>query len=388
MNDQTLEERLGRSLDRQAAGLHGAPFGIDDVRGRARQVRRRRRAAAAGLVGAAVLAVAVPVGLGLGAGAGERTQGIDPAQGPTPAPAPAGAAVLHDGVVTLADGRTVEVDVPDDVTMFGVLADGRIVAPANDTGTIRVFAPDGTRLADHPAASTAITMGEGDRTVAWTDPDLGVQVLEAGADEPVAFPRIPMKEDFEGSIDAVLGSGCAAGGCRVLGGDGATTAYEITLDGASRLRTPEPFRVKDVSPDGTRWAVDHADYRDPQFGCSGVYDVAADAVVARTCETADLRFAPDGQHLLGQLGDNNAYQGVDVVDARLEAVLRHEPTGGAVVSRAAWSDAGHLLVSSVALDGDVWTLSRVAIDGSTTEVLDGPAAGGPPELETAYLFSE
>ena len=45
-NDQLTDE-LGRELHRRADDLHGAPLTFDDVRGRARAIRRRRRAAAA-----------------------------------------------------------------------------------------------------------------------------------------------------------------------------------------------------------------------------------------------------------------------------------------------------------------------------------------------------
>lgn len=382
MNDQTLEERLVRSLDQQAGAVFDAPFGLDDVRDRASSIRRRRRGIAVGAA-AAVLAVVVPTALLVGGG---NDRAVDPAPQPVVGP---GSATLHDGVITLADGRTVAVDLPDDVTMFGVLADGRFVVPVNETESVHVLSPDGAPIAEYPVLSTVIRMGEGHRTVAWTAPDYRIQVLESEVAEPVAFPGVPMEGEAEGSIDAVLGSDCAGGGCRVLAGDYTTTSYEITLGGAAPLTTSAPFRVEDVSPDGGLWTVQYADDGDPQFGCSGVYDAAAATITARTCDTSNLRFSPDGRHLTGMRGDNSMYDGVTVLDLDLQStVLRYEPADGAVVSRAAWADADHLLVSTAGLDGEGWTLSRIGIDGATSDVVDGPAPGGEPELVTEYVFSE
>ena len=64
MSEQsTLEERLTRSLDQQATGLHDAPFTLDDVRGRARGIQHRRR----GVVAGAAAAVEGLIGPGAGA---------------------------------------------------------------------------------------------------------------------------------------------------------------------------------------------------------------------------------------------------------------------------------------------------------------------------------
>lgn len=380
MNDQNLEERLARSLDQQAAGLHDAPFGLDDVRGRARRIRHRRRGIAAGAA-AAVLALVVPTALLVGGG-GERA--VDPA-GPPTSP---GSSILHDGVVTDPDGRTVAAGLPGDVTAFGILADGRIVATTNSSRRILVLDAEGRRSASYPTLSTTFTMGEEDRTVAWTGPDYRLRVLESGSPDPLIFPGIPMPGEGEGSIDAVLGSGCADGGCRVLGGDYVTTTVEITLEGARDLSLPEPFRVDDLSPDGSRWAVTFPPATESdQFGCVGLYDVDAGAVLARNCDTSGLRFAPDGRHLLGLRGDNNLFGQADVLDLELRPV-RTQVTPERVVSRAGWVDGEHLAVSVVDLDGSRWSLVRVPLDGGAVQTLDGPAPGGNPEQEAEYVFSE
>ncbi len=46
-NQDHLTEELGRELHRRVDALYDAPLTLDDVRGRARGIRRRRRVAAA-----------------------------------------------------------------------------------------------------------------------------------------------------------------------------------------------------------------------------------------------------------------------------------------------------------------------------------------------------
>ncbi|SDC06671.1 hypothetical protein [Nocardioides lianchengensis] len=382
MNDQTLEERLVRSLDQQAGALYDAPFTLGDVQGRARGLRRRRRAAAVG-VAAAVLAVVVPTAVLVGG----DDRGVDPAPEPAPTPLRGGASVLDSsGDLTAPDGSVRPVPFGPDVTEFAVLDDGRVVATTGRT--VLVVDDRVPGITRYRTALNDLTTGDG-RAAAWVGDDLRVQVLESGVTDPVAFPGIPMAGEAVGMVDAVLGSDCAAGGCRVLAGDGSTTQYDITLDGAEPLALPEPLRVEDVSPDGTLWSVRYPDESDPQYGCSGLYDVAAGALEARTCETTGLRFSPDGQHLLALEGDGGVYDGVTVLDLGLgSTVLRYEPRDGAVVTGAAWADADHLLVSTAGLDGAGWELTRHGISDGSSEVLAGPVPGGNPEEALEFAFSE
>ena len=144
-----------------------------------------------------------------------------------------------------------------------------------------------------------------------------------------------------------------------------------------------------MSPDGSLWAVQYPDDADPQFGCAGLLDPDTNEVVATNCETADLRFSPDGRHLLGMRGDNNMYGDAVVLDLDLDRVGGWESTGdGDVVSRAAWADAGHLLVAETNWQDSTWSLVRVDLRWSEREVLDGPAAGGNPEIVVEYSLSE
>ncbi len=374
------EETFARELERHADRVHGAPLSFTDVRGRARQIRRRRRATAAAAVAAAVAVVAVVPAVLSGK--------LDRADAPQPAPAPtrsAHTAVLHDGEVSLPDGRTVRLDVDNaDVQQLGLLTDGRIVVALSKPFAVRVYAADGTLAKQYAVQSNAITMSAGDDAVAWVAKDFTVRVLASGEAEPAELPGIPMPGEAVGSIDAVLDAQ------HLLVGDGTTTGDELTAGGVERLSTPEPLRVQDVSPSGELWAVDlPGTGTDPQFGCSGLYDPAQGQLVAKNCNFGgNLKFSPDGEFLAGAEGDNNMFGEVQVFDLGLERVGTWQQPGSQVVSRYAWADATHLLAATVGLKDNRWSLARVALDFGDPEIVAGPVTGRNPEIVSEFLPSE
>ena len=379
-NQDHLTEELGRTLHRRADALYDAPLTLDDVRGRARGIRRRRRVAAATALAAAVAVIAIVPAVLLGS--------LDRADGPQPAPpAPspsAHTAVLHEGEVTMPDGHTVGVDVDTkNVQQLGVLTDGRIVMAMTKPYAVRVFSSEGTLMSTYPVAANVITMSDRDDAAAWVADDLTVRVLESGAAEPTELPGIPMPGEATGSIDAVLDPQ------HLLVGDYTTTSGELTPDGVRDLRTSEPLRVSDVSPDGDLWAVSFPASGGQDLGCAGLYDPGADEVVARNCKVYALTFAPDGTHLLGGYYENNMVSDVSVLDRDLKQVGGFVPEGRtAAVSRMAWADANHLVAAVTDFKTSTWSLERVDVQGSSPETVDGPAPGGNPEMVAEYLFSE
>jgi hypothetical protein len=76
-----------------------------------------------------------------------------------------------------------------------------------------------------------------------------------------------------------------------------------------------------------------------------------------------------------------------VFDLDLQPVGSYSPAPQ-VVSRSAWADSEHLLVTVVGLDDNQWSLVRVELDGTDPEVLEGPVAGGNPETLVEFLLSE
>jgi hypothetical protein len=380
------EETFVRELERRAEDVQPRHFGFEDVRATAYRIRRRRRLAASGAAAAVVAAVLLVPGM---IGGSQRAEDPEPAP-----PSPTGhTAFLHDGQVTLPDGRTVEIDLENrDVNQLGLLSDGRIVAATSRPHGIQVFSAAGDLVTRYPRSVNAITMSADDTLAAWIDENYRVVVLESGVTEPTTFEwGIPMPGEAVGSIDAVYGSDCANDGCTVLGGDFATTTTKLSLrsEPGIDLGTSEPLRVAAVSPDGGRWAVSFPPPEGEQFGCSGIYDVESDQVLTRNCDTSGLRFAPDGEHLLGMRGDNNMTGQVEVYDQELQEVLVYDPEDGRVVKAAAWADETHLLVVTADLTAQPeWNLLRVPIDGGEPETLVGPVGGPNPESASAFVLSD
>ncbi|WP_395659331.1 hypothetical protein [Nocardioides sp.] len=378
------EETFVRELERRADHVHGAPLSFDDVRGTAHRIRRRRRAATAAVAAAAVALVVVVPTLLVG---GHEKRGLEPA----PSPVSPGASVLHDGVVTLSGGGSVPVDLDnEDVVQLGVLTDGRIVVATQRPYAVSVYAADGSLDRRYPVETNTFTMSAADDAVAWVADDFTVRVLTSGQPEPTTLPGIPMPGEAAGSIDAVLDPE------HLLVGDHTTTTDELTPDGTRDLGLrdlplDEQFRVVDVSPDGKLWAVSFLPGENDQYGCSGLYDPEARLVVARSCDVHATRFAPDGEHLLSAVYENNMTGDETVVDLHLEPVFTSRLTGS-VVSRVGWADADHLLVAMADLDGQDWQLVRERavppLGDGDPEVLDGPAPGGNPETTAEYVLSE
>ena len=381
------EETLVRELERRADDVHPRHLGFEEVRRSALRIRRRRRVAVAGGAAAAVaVCVLVPTSL---LGGSPRSEAPDPAP-----PTPSGhTAVLHDRQVTLPDGSTVEVDLDNrDVTQLGVLSDGRIVAATQSPQGIQVFSPAGELVILYQDVVNAITMSADDTLAAWIDENSRVVVLESGVAEPTTFDwGIPMPGEATGGIDAVYGSDCAHDGCTVLGGDYSTTTTMLTArsEPGTDLSTSQPLRVEDVSPDGDLWAVEFPSAPDHQFGCSGIYEVATDRVLATSCRTSGLRFAPDGKHLLGMRGDNAMFGQVEVYDEELRRVIVFDPPGRGVVKAASWADESHLLVVTADLaDQGQWSLVRVPIDGGEPETVADAVDGPNPENASAFVLSD
>lgn len=382
-SNEHLTSELAAELRSRAGDLHAAPVSFEEVRGRARTIRRRRAAGTAGAVAAAVaLVLLVPTLLGgVGAQRSERPQPAPPV--PVQAQRPA---VLHAGTFSLPDGTHRDLGLrARDVTQFGVLADGRLVLVNQARSRIEVY--DGSALtATYDVEPLLLTLSTTGQLAAWTEGSR-VRVLESGQSQPVALARMPVRAGTLPMVDAVTGDDCAGGGCRAILSDGTRTTSVVSTTGVSDLPTGPPFRVTDVSPDGRTWAVAFPPAGEEQYGCAGLYDVASAAVVGRTCRVPSLEFSPDGRRVLGAAFENNMTERVTVLDRDLEPVRVYAPAGRVVV-RVAWSDPTHLLASVADLDGRRWSLEEVSVDDGSAVTVDGPAPGGNPEIFSEYAFSE
>ena len=380
-NDQLTDE-LAAELRTRADDLHAAPISFAGVRGRARSIRRRRRAVAGGAAAAVVAAVlVVPTLLGGGLHRAERPQPAPPAPERT-----SSATMLHGGTLTLPDGSRRGLDLRSpDVGQFVVLTDGRLVLTNQARSRIEVYDAGGDLTDTYPVDYVALTLSPTSELAAWVDPRSRVQVLESGSPAPAEMAPVPLPGEATPVIDAVVGSDCASGGCRVLAGDGNTTTAQSDVDGARDLGADEELRVLDVSPDEKTWAVSFPPGPNEQYGCVGLYDVAGATVTARSCTTSGLQFSPDGEHLVGAFYENNMASDVTVLDRDLEPVLAYRPKPR-VVSRVTWDGPTHLLAGVVDLDDSSWSLERVDIGDGSTTTLDGPAPGSNPEIVADYQF--
>lgn len=377
-----LPDEVAATLRARADDLRTAPLSFDVVRGRARSIQRRRRGVTAGAIAAALAAVlVVPALLDVGAQRADRPQ-------PAPAPERSQAVpMLHRGTFTLPDGTRVDLGLrAREVSQFGVLTDGRIVVANQARSRIEVYDADGTLSGTHPVDLLALTMSPTDELAAWTEGSR-VQVLESGQAQPVALAHMPVSAGTIPMVDAVSGDHCASGGCRAILSDGTETTSEVTTNGVRELATSRPLRVTAVSPDGRTWAVGFPAASEQQYGCVGLYDVASAAVTARTCATSNLRFAPDGEHLVGGFFENNMARRVTVLDTRLRPVSTYAPANRAVV-RVAWADPTHLLAAVAGVDDQRWSLERVDIGDGSATTLEGPVAGGNPEITSDYMFGD
>jgi hypothetical protein len=294
--------------------------------------------------------------------------------------------IMHGGTLTLPDGsrRSLDLRSPD-VSQFGVLTDGRLVLANQARSRIEVYDAGGDLTDTYPVDYVALTLSPTSELAAWVDPRSRVQVLESGSPAPVEMAPVPLPGEATPVIDAVVGSDCASGGCRVLAGDGNATTSQSAVDGARDLGADEELRVLDVSPDEKTWAVSFPPGPNEQYGCVGLYDVAGATVTARSCTTSGLQFSPDGEHLVGAFYENNMASDVTVLDRDLEPVLAYRPKPR-VVSRVTWDGPTHLLAGVVDLDDSSWSLERVDIDDGSTTTLDGPAPGSNPEIVADYQF--
>lgn len=389
------QEMFTRELERRAHDVHAAPLTLDDVRGRARAIRRGRRLASVTAAAAAVAVIAVPFTLS----GGDDRSGPDPAPSPlTPTPSPSasgpvmpGSSVLHDGVLTHPDGSTTPLDVvTTDLQEFGVLTDGRVVVPVPGVHKIRVYGADGRLDEEYDTDLNTITMSADDTLAAWLDVNLRVVVLESGRAEPTTFEwGIPMPGEAYGSIDALYGSDCAAGGCTLLVGDFNTTRHVLTsvTEPAQDLTTSMPLRVASVSADGSRWAVNLPQGEDEQFGCAGIYDPAAAELVASDCDETLWSFSPDGQRVVSARGDNGMWSTLRVLDAGLGEAAEYGAEGR-VYTGWGWQDAEHLLGVTVTTGATPeWSLVRITVGGQE-EVVFGPVSGPDAEQGPELTISE
>ena len=389
-NQEPLRDAL-RHRAEQLGDTH--PLTLDDVKGRARGIRRRRTAVS-GLAAAAVVAVAVPMGIAV-TDVGEDPEN-PPVAGPSATPSGEGPSPdtgVEDGVLTT------DVDAESYAPAIPYLYDGRVTLPSGETfplegewdqlvplgeagvvvadagrQELQVVESDGTVAATYP--STGELAGSADGSlVLYATPEGRLAVLTRTGDqqELPAVPQlrspVPVGIDGSDSCDPEVDGGCVV---YVTDAGEQPGGYALTSKGI--LSPLGDYRtLRDVSADGWVSGVISVDELEPG-SCS---EVRADAFDEQprwsTCDHTVDAFSPDSSLVVGLpqyldgVGDSRIAL-LDATDGTVLGAWSNNAQTQAYVGSAAW-DEGDTLLATVYEKGS-WSLMRFSPDGGLSKVQD------------------
>jgi len=389
------QDLLARTLQERAGDVTGSGLGLDDVKGRARGIRRRHRVMT-GAVAAVVLAVAVPVAMNVV----DVTRGGEPLPtNPTPgltdgptvvdsaAPEPTGpiqadgpsAPRGEDPAVTYLRGSVVhppgqqEVDLGrayDAITAYGAgwlgydlnAGDHGTTFPMDEAGNTEDSFPgaglgvssDGARLVYQLEATGA---GATDLNLAPSDASETPLTATVGLGETVQ----PVGFSDEREFVYTLTDGSGTSGVYVTDflRQGRRIPGIINARGANDLRGLVSGLVS-ASDSGSCWAVVEAATGDQ------VWD---------TCDFTLGQFSPDGRYVVGTdaYADGIGGSQVAIIDAATGSVKAEFTTRDlGFTGTPAWESGTTVLVPTYQ-DG-TWYLLRLRPDGTVEKALD-PVAG-------------
>lgn len=379
---------LGRGLGEQVQHLDESPLSLDDVRGRARSVRRGRRlTTAAGLLAAA--AVVAPAALILGPSLQRADDGLpvapsspSPTRADDPSDPGPGLTYLEGRILVRPDGTTVEL--PARYQAAAVLDGGLVGARrAGETSwVLDVLDPSGDVADTVAAGGPRLAADAAGTAVARVAPDGTVRVLTAEGDRPLArvgpeVAPLALTGDCTGSAES----------CRVylsLPDDrGGATVVDAT--GRVERLAPAALALADATDDGRLAVMTSVDDLEPG-SCHEVYDTAASATLVGTCDYTPLRFSPGGGLLTATQsyldGIGNGFTAI-LDAATLQELARYEP-GSGFVSDQVWIDEATVAVSTHDDASGTWRLVLLSTDGSTRVVATVPG----DEMSPPFLLLE
>ena len=396
----THQDPLRDALRSRADQLGDAsPLSLDDVKGRARGIRRRR-AAVTGLAAAAVLSIAVPAGIAVSDRVGTARE-VDPAATPsatatadsaTPDPTPVPGAprsialtveadevsyapevpYLYDGAIVLPDGS--EVPVAADYQALATVGDDW-AAIRNDEGRffVDLLDADGTVTGTEPSTWSLASSRDGS-VVAWATPGGGLMtVTPDAAPMPFGDPGTLPGGNLE-PVEVVGSDSCvenaADGGCVVFFNSedvGKQSAWSAGADGTVTA-FPDLLELGGTAPDGSvSGLVSVSD----TGSCSVVLGRDGAEQLWDTCDHTLGRFSPDGRYVIGHpayqdgIGDGS----VAILDARTGDLLT-EATNSmkhqSFINNVVW-DTDNTLLLTVFEEGS-WSLMRMTAAGELTTV--------------------
>lgn len=376
-----------------------SPLTLDDVKGRARGIRRRRLAVSA-LAAAAVVAVAVPAGIAVTDDLGTRPDRA-PVAGPsgtaTPSPAPTTTPTpevpltvtltpnveghggepqvpyIFNGVVNRTDGSTVKVQAG--YVDLAPLGDGWAATRKDDQGNsfVDLLSPDGAVTGSYASTGSLAVSADG-TVVSYATPDGGLMVVTPDSAprslvDPAALPGGPLKPVAVSGSDSCM-KDAANGGCAVLldGFDGGPRAYAASNEGVTPL--PQLLTVGGLSPDGS---LDGMISVTDGGSCSTV--LQRDETPAwKTCDHTLSSFSPDGRYVVGQPAylDGFGDPRIAILDARTGdplVVYRNSRDHPASVFDFTWEQDDTLLAT--VYEAGEWSLLRLTVDGRVTGLVTG-----------------
>ena len=398
-------DELTRALRERSEDMTGTHLALEDVKGRARGIRRRRRAASGIAVAAVALAVAVPMGINLdsvdrGQQPPVATRAPSPttdASGPV-TPTPQGPveidaakarrgedpALLFQTGTTLhrIDGSTVEL--PAQYTYL--LPYGHGVMGFNGTegefGTTTIVDGRGETVQGPWDGMSGAISSDGSRLATWLAANGGVdlQLWREGADLDEGWTSNVVALDGTLDIAGFVGPETVAYDLTVIGNKGATQKPYV----ADWLSGEEPRELKSVidvrGANDVTGVVSGMSKIDDLKGeyCAAVVKVATDKVEWETCDYRLERFSPDGRYVLGvdPQSDGLGSNGVTMLDADNGEVVAEFTVSGrlAYMQTAVWESKSTALVP--VRQGDTWYLLRLRPDGSAEKALDPSHDGG------------
>lgn len=382
-------DQLSRALHDRSERMAGSTLALDDVKGRARGIRRRRQAVT-GAVAAVVLAVAVPVGITVSESLDaqppppvDRTDTPNPDRTDNAQPEPS---FPEDPVVLTtqglpegeAPGRNYLVYGPDQelVTPAGALdlpqqtgsaapyGDGWITL-GGEGPLVRFLDADMNVVRSEPTTSTGLALSDDGTRVAWVQGEWGdpeVQLL-AGSTTG-AEPRSWAVAAQDGEVRPVgfLGDG------RVV----------FTIVETSRSAVAEPdgsftelerFLMLRSASEAAGLVAGLTEYSASR-ACDGVMDPSASTseTLWETCKYRLGEFSPDGRYVIGSVvQEDMSARSVAVLDAHTGEVLARfvsEPGDLVAMHQILWEDADSLVAVAHAVDAGEGHILRLNLDGS------------------------
>jgi hypothetical protein len=393
MSNHDEKDLLAHELRQRSAGVGGHPIGLDDVRDRARSIRRRRNAVR-GVVAAVVLAVAVPVGLsatdllgssGTPAPPVASQSGEPSPDKPAPTPGPDGSFPLT--VHGLPQGDAAGVPYVVAKTHQLVTPDGTVDLPES-YATVTPY--NGGWLAigstQHPGK---ILMLDADLKVVHTDPAGGYDLAVSADRSHVAYAvaqgndKVMLVNAPTDGTDPVTWMIDSPGGEAVnpvgfLDNDTvvykapATDVMGIARTGGTLTPVEGLLRIDDAS-EATGMISGLVSYGN-EGGCSGVMDPASGRLLWKSCGYSNLRFSPDGRLVVADAAyfDGPGSPTLTILDARTGDVVadfspeQRDTVVG--VTQAVWEDDDNVLAHVE--EGMDQAMVRLGTDGSIETVTD------------------